>query len=158
MLLFSSDPMCGRATLPTVESRNTIAAPRTAATSVHRLYDVIDISSVGRRQSERHAGPGHSAYPVPMPETLQLETEAGVRSIILDRATQYNTITPTLRDELGAAIDEADADSDVHVIFLGANGPAFCAGYGLDWSTEAMAAEAASRRAWDIPTDMSFMK
>ena len=93
-----------------------------------------------------------------MPETLQLETEGGVRSIILDRANQYNTITPTLRDELGAAIDEADADSDVHVIFLGANGPAFCAGYGLDWSTEAMAAEAASRRAWDIPTDMSFMK
>src|SRR6202011_2057450 len=89
---------------------------------------------------------------------LQLETEARVRSIILDRATQYNTITPTLRDELGAAIDEADADSDVHVIFLGANGSAFCAGYGLDWSTEAMAAEAASRRAWDIPTDMSFMK
>jgi enoyl-CoA hydratase len=93
-----------------------------------------------------------------MPETLQLETDAGVRSIILNRAAEYNTITPTLREELAAAIDDADADSDVHVILLRANGPAFCAGYGLDWSTEAMAAEATAGRAWDIPTDMSFMK
>src|ERR1700736_4977471 len=122
MLLFSSEPMCGRATLTTVESRNTIADPRTAATRVHRLYDVIDISSVGRRQSERHAGSGHSAYPVPMPETLQLETEAAGPSNIPGRRHKYNTLPPTLRDELGAAIDEAAAGSDVHVIFLGANG------------------------------------
>jgi enoyl-CoA hydratase len=93
-----------------------------------------------------------------MPETLQLETDAGVRSIILNRAAEYNTITPMLKDELAAAIDDADADSDVRVILLRAHGPAFCAGYGLDWSTEAMAAEASAGRAWDIPTDMSFMK
>jgi enoyl-CoA hydratase len=93
-----------------------------------------------------------------MPETLQLETDAAVRSIILNRAAEYNTITPKLRDELAAAIDDADADPDVHVVVLRANGPAFCAGYGLDWSTEAMAAEASAGRAWDIPTDMSFMK
>ena len=42
---------------------------------------------------------------------------------------------PRFRDELAAAIDEADADPDVHVILLRAEGPAFCAGYGLDWST-----------------------
>jgi enoyl-CoA hydratase len=93
-----------------------------------------------------------------MPQTLQLESAAGVRSIILNRASEYNTITPTLKDELATAIDDADADPDVHVILLRANGPAFCAGYGLDWSTEAMAAEASAGRAWDIPTDMSFMK
>jgi enoyl-CoA hydratase len=93
-----------------------------------------------------------------MPHTLQLESDAGVRSIILNRAAEYNTITPALRDELASAVDEADADPEVHVILLRANGPAFCAGYGLDWSTEAMAAEAAAGVAWDIPTDMSFMK
>src|SRR5688500_14386532 len=77
-----------------------------------------------------------------MPETLRTETDRGVRSIVLTRAEQYNTITPTLRDELAVAIDEADADPDVRVILLRAEGPAFCAGYGLDWSTAAQAAEA----------------
>ena len=68
--------------------------------------------------------------------TVRTETEAGVCSIILCRPDQYNTITPTLRDELAAAIDAADADQEGHVILLRADGPAFCAGYGLDWSTD----------------------
>jgi enoyl-CoA hydratase len=93
-----------------------------------------------------------------MPETLRTETEAGVRSIILARADEYNTITIALRDELAAAIEEADADDDVHVILLRAEGRAFCAGYGLDWGTEWMAQVADSDRAWDIPADMAVMK
>src|SRR4051812_50225908 len=76
-----------------------------------------------------------------MPTTLRTETEEGVRSIVLTRADEYNTITPELRDELAVAIDEADADADVRVILLRAEGPAFCAGYGLDWSTRAQAGE-----------------
>lgn len=36
---------------------------------------------------------------------VRTETEAGVRSIILCRSDEYNTITPALRDELAAAID-----------------------------------------------------
>jgi enoyl-CoA hydratase len=93
-----------------------------------------------------------------MPETLRTETDSRVRSIVLTRADEYNTITPALRDELAAAIDEADADDGVRVILLRAEGRAFCAGYGLDWGTEAMAAVAGSDRAWDIPTDMAGMK
>ena len=58
---------------------------------------------------------------------------------MLCRAAEYNTITPELRDELAAAIDAADADRDVRVILLRAEGRAFCAGYGLDWSTAAEA-------------------
>jgi enoyl-CoA hydratase len=54
---------------------------------------------------------------------------------VLARAAEYNTITPALRDELAAAIEAADADPAVHVILLRAEGPAFCAGYGLDWAT-----------------------
>ncbi len=78
-------------------------------------------------------------------ETLRTETARGVRHIVLSRADAYNTITPTLRDELAAAVDAADADRDVRVILLRAEGRAFCAGYGLDWSTEAQArAEQAS--------------
>ena len=70
-------------------------------------------------------------------KTLREETANAVRHLVLDRAAEYNTITPALRDELAAAIDRADADRDVHVILLRAEGPAFCAGYGLDWATAA---------------------
>jgi len=97
-----------------------------------------------------------------MTGTLRTETADGVRSIVLCRAAEYNTITPALRDELAAAIDEADADRDVHVILLCADGPAFCAGYGLDWAVDAQAAEraageAGTRRAWDSVGDLQMM-
>jgi len=97
-----------------------------------------------------------------MTRTLRTETADGVRSIVLCRAAEYNTITPALRDELAAAIDEADADRDVHVILLCADGPAFCAGYGLDWAVDAQAAEraageAGTRRAWDSVGDLQMM-
>lgn len=96
-------------------------------------------------------------------ETLRIETAEGVRSIVLTRAAEYNTITPALRDELAQAIDDADADRDVHVILLRAEGPAFCAGYGLDWSTAAQVEERAledrgTKRVWDSVADLRMMK
>jgi enoyl-CoA hydratase len=88
-------------------------------------------------------------------QTLRTETSDGVRHIVLSRPEEYNTITPALRDELGQAIDEADLDHDVRVILLRADGPAFCAGYGLDWSTTGQARqmqdEGASARAGEAP-------
>jgi len=93
-----------------------------------------------------------------MTTTLRTETADGVRHIVLCRAAEYNTITPALRDELGAAIDAADADPAVRVILLRADGPAFCAGYGLDWATAAQAEEARSERVWDSVADLRMMK
>ena len=75
-------------------------------------------------------------------KTLRIETCNGVGAITLTRGAEYNTITPELRDELAAAIDRADADHDVRVILLRAEGPAFCAGYALDRSTRAQSGEA----------------
>ena len=48
---------------------------------------------------------------------------------------------------------------DAHVILLRAEGRAFCAGYGLDWSTAAQAAErrGAQRRVWDSVADLRMM-
>jgi enoyl-CoA hydratase len=99
-------------------------------------------------------------------QTIRTETTDGVRSLILCRADEYNTITPQLRDELAAAIDAADNDRDVRVMLLRAEGPAFCAGYGLDWSTAAQADEqrvleaagAGSQRVWDSVADLRMMK
>lgn len=92
-------------------------------------------------------------------DTLRTETHDGVRHIVLTRAAEYNTITPLLRDELSIAVDQADADPDVRVILLRAEGPAFCAGYGLDWSTAAQSAEdtGSRRRAWDSVADYRMM-
>jgi enoyl-CoA hydratase len=96
-------------------------------------------------------------------ETLRTETESGVRSIVLCRAAEYNTITPRFRDELDAAIEEADRDRDVRVILLTAEGPAFCAGYGLDWATvaqqqsEGRVEEGAEPRVWDSVADFQMM-
>jgi enoyl-CoA hydratase len=96
-------------------------------------------------------------------ETLRTETADGVRAIVLTRAAEYNTITPALRDELGASIDDADADPGVRVILLRAEGPAFSAGYGLDWSTaaafeEQALADGGERRVWDSVADLRMMK
>ena len=89
-----------------------------------------------------------------MGETLRTEVDDGVFSIVLTRAAEYNTITPTLRDELRDAIDAGDADENSRVILLRAEGPAFCAGYGLDWSTEAQSREAEAGRVWDSAADL----
>ncbi|MCK6555168.1 hypothetical protein L6Q96_11420 [Candidatus Binatia bacterium] len=53
-----------------------------------------------------------------MSETLRTQTEDGVRTIVLTRAAEYNTITPQLAADLGAAIDAADADPEVRVLLL----------------------------------------
>ncbi|MDQ1438039.1 MAG: enoyl-CoA hydratase [Acidimicrobiaceae bacterium] len=90
---------------------------------------------------------------MPSYSTLRTETEDGVRSIVLTRADEYNTITPALRDDLRAALDEAEADAEARVILLRAEGPAFCAGYGLDWSTDAQSQE----QHWDSVRDMRMI-
>jgi enoyl-CoA hydratase len=97
-----------------------------------------------------------------MRTTLRTETKNGVGHVVLTRAAEYNTITPALRDELAAAIDELERDDDVHVILLRAEGPAFCAGYGLDWSTVGQAREdreagEGQRRVWDSVSDLRMM-
>ena len=93
-----------------------------------------------------------------MDRAVEVTTVGAVRRLTLCRPEAYNTITPQLRDELGAALDEAQSDRDVRVVLLDAQGPAFCAGYGLDWSTAAQAADdgaerAGGRRAWDSAAD-----
>ena len=93
-----------------------------------------------------------------MGRAVEVTTVGTVRRLTLCRPEAYNTITPQLRAELAAALDDAQSDRDVRVVLLDAQGPAFCAGYGLDWSTAAQAADdgaasAAGPRAWDSAAD-----
>ncbi len=88
---------------------------------------------------------------------IRTETGGGVRSLVLCRAREYNTITRAMAEELGQALDEAEADRDVRVILLRAEGPAFCSGYGLDWATRAQATEGERTAVWDSAADYQMM-
>ncbi len=45
----------------------------------------------------------------------------------------------------------------MRVVLLRAAGPAFCAGYQLDWATDAAAHEADARRPWDSAADLQMI-
>ncbi len=95
-------------------------------------------------------------------ETLRTHVEDRVFIITLTRAKEYNTITPKLREELGRAIDDAEESREGRVILLRAEGPAFCAGYALDWGTAEQASEQTGEaegrnRVWDSVSDMRMM-
>lgn len=86
------------------------------------------------------------------------ETGAAVRHLVLCRPAEYNTITPELRDELAAALDAADRDHAVKVVLVRAEGRAFCAGFGLDWSTAAPSPEGRTPgRVWDSVADVQMI-
>lgn len=86
------------------------------------------------------------------------EAGAAVRHLVLCRPAEYNTITPELRDELADALDAADGDHSVKVVLVRAEGRAFCAGFGLDWSTAAPAlGGAGADRVWDSVADVQMI-
>lgn len=89
-----------------------------------------------------------------MGDAVRVGTEGGVRRLTLCRANAYNTITPELRDQLHAALDEADRDDAVRVVLLDSEGPAFCAGYDLAWGTDMQASVEGTHRVWDSAADV----
>lgn len=89
---------------------------------------------------------------------IRVEDDGAVRHLVLCRPGEYNTITPQLRDELDAELERADADGHVKVVLLRAEGRAFCAGFGLDWSTSAQATrDGTGGRVWDTVADVRMI-
>ncbi len=68
--------------------------------------------------------------------TLLYEVDGRVARITLNRPERGNGITLEMPRELGAAVERADLDPDVHVIALAGNGKGFCGGYDLVASAE----------------------
>ncbi|MFM7746094.1 MAG: enoyl-CoA hydratase/isomerase family protein [Actinomycetota bacterium] len=64
-------------------------------------------------------------------DTVLYEVDAGVAVITLNRPEAMNSWTPQLSDELMLACGAADADDEVRVLVITANGRAFCAGADL---------------------------
>ena len=94
-----------------------------------------------------------------MAEAVRVETDGGVRRLVLCRPEEFNTITPELRDQLDDALERADRDREVKVVLLCAEGRAFCAGFGLDWSTRAQATAEGEvgERVWDTVADVQMI-
>ena len=69
--------------------------------------------------------------------TLELAIEGAVARIWLNRPELRNAFDDVVIRELGEAFAQASAATDVRVIVLGANGPAFCAGANLNWMRRA---------------------
>ena len=93
-----------------------------------------------------------------MEQAIRIEEDGAVRRLVLCRPEAFNTITPQMREELDAALDAAERDPDVKVVLVSAEGPAFCAGYGLDWSTLSPASDAgASEAVWDTVADVQMI-
>jgi enoyl-CoA hydratase/carnithine racemase len=87
-------------------------------------------------------------------EEIRAEQADGVLTVTLNRPERLNAFTETMRRELIAAFDLADADDEVRAVVVTGEGRGFCAGADLakggetfDWK-ERQAAEG-----WDVPRD-----
>lgn len=82
---------------------------------------------------------------MPPYETLIVERDAdGFATVTLNRPDKLNTLSIRLRQELGQAVAELEADADVHVLILTGAGRAFTVGLDLDeWDSSSEPAAAA---------------
>lgn len=64
-------------------------------------------------------------------ETVIYETADRIATVTLNRPEKLNALSLQLQQEIVAAMKAAEADRDVRVVILRANGRAFCAGYDL---------------------------
>ena len=92
----------------------------------------------------------------PVGDTVGYELDGAVATLTLDRPQRLNAIVPALIDDLGAALDRAEADDAVHAIRLRGAGRSFCAGYDIEWGAQAMK-EAEGGAAWDPMADYRMM-
>jgi enoyl-CoA hydratase/carnithine racemase len=97
-------------------------------------------------------------------DEIRTDTADGVLTITLNRPERLNAFTETMRRELIAAFDLADADDDVRAVVVTGEGRGFCAGADLakggatfDWRRAHAAGGGGSGEAdegdWDVPRD-----
>jgi enoyl-CoA hydratase/carnithine racemase len=69
-------------------------------------------------------------------EQILYEVDDHVLTITLNRPDRLNAFTPTMKDELIAAFDQASADDDVRAVIVTGAGRGFCAGADLQGGGE----------------------
>jgi len=92
-----------------------------------------------------------------LPKVLY-EKDGRIGRITLNRPEVMNAIDDDLPVELAAAVAQADADRDVHVMVLSGAGKAFCSGYDLAHYAEGNGAnQVVQEMPWDPMRDFQFM-
>ncbi|MBZ0129929.1 MAG: crotonase/enoyl-CoA hydratase family protein [Rhodobacteraceae bacterium] len=92
-----------------------------------------------------------------MPKVTYLKT-GRIGRITLNRPEVMNAIDDEVPELLAAAVAEADADPDVHLMVLSGAGRAFCAGYDLTYYAEGNGAGNVTQdMPWDPIRDYQFM-
>ena len=79
--------------------------------------------------------------------TILVSDEGGVRTITLNRPERRNAMSPTMQEELIAALTEAGAARSCRVVVLRGAGEAFCAGLDLAHLKDSASASAGEHRA-----------
>ncbi|MCW5634932.1 MAG: crotonase/enoyl-CoA hydratase family protein [Rubrivivax sp.] len=95
--------------------------------------------------------------------TLTLATqpaEPRIARLTLNRPARLNAINEQVPGEIRAAVQQAEADDDVHVIVLAGAGRAFCAGYDLQEFGAGRAEHPCQqeRQPWEPTEDYAVMK
>lgn len=91
-------------------------------------------------------------------QTLQYEVHERVATITLDRPEHFNAIDDHMPREIRSAVEQAEADDDVHVIVLRGAGRGFCGGYDLKLYAERKGAITGSQdMPWDPTIDFAMM-
>jgi enoyl-CoA hydratase len=90
-------------------------------------------------------------------ETLTYERDGRIARITLDRPDRGNAITLEMPRELGACVERADLDPEVHVIALAGNGTGFCGGYDLGEFAESTPPNHDPSEVWDPVLDYQMM-
>ena len=89
---------------------------------------------------------------------VSYEKDGRIGRITLDRPEVMNAISLEMPGQIAAAVAEAEADPEVHVMVLSGAGKAFCAGYDLAAFAEAPGGNpGVQEMPWDPMQDYRFM-
>lgn len=91
--------------------------------------------------------------------TVLYEKDGRIARITLNRPDVMNAINDEMPRDLAAAVAQADADPQVHVMILSGAGKGFCAGYDLTYYAEGNGSgEVTQPMPWDPIKDYRFMR
>lgn len=89
---------------------------------------------------------------------IDYSSSDGIGRVVLNRPEKLNALSRELQDELLDCVHAADADNDVRVMTLTANGRAFCAGYDITPPATPEQEAASQERRDNIRADIHRMK
>lgn len=85
--------------------------------------------------------------------SILYQVEDRIARITMNRPEKRNALNATMRDEIVAALKQAERDDEVSVVLIDGAGPSFCAGYDITPDGSGRPSEYVSRQWFDDWTD-----